>query len=144
MAGYNRSEYFPSVLSGMFLRMRVGSNRASWWVGLMLSATAAVVSAQGQPPGLGPPPGPPPTPRAAAPVDLTGYWVSLVTEDWRSRMTVPPKGDAESVPLNAEGRKAAQAWDPAKDESSGGQCQAYGAAAIVRPAGQDTHHLAGR
>jgi hypothetical protein len=69
-------------------------------------------------------------------VDLTGYWVSLVTEDWRSRMTLPPKGDAESVPLNPEGKKAAQAWDPAKDESSGEQCKAYGAAAIVRRPGR--------
>src|ERR1700691_479499 len=118
MAGYNRSEYFSSVSGGMFLRMRVRRSAASGWVGLMLSATAAVVSAQGQPPGFGPSPGPPSTPRVAAPIDLTGYWVSLVTEDWRSRMTVPPKGDAESVPLNAEGRKAAQVWDPAQDESS--------------------------
>jgi hypothetical protein len=26
-------------------------------------------------------------PRAAAPVDLTGYWVSIVTEDWIERMS---------------------------------------------------------
>ena len=31
-----------------------------------------------------------PTPRAAAPIDLTGYWVSLVTDDWRWRMVTPP------------------------------------------------------
>ena len=120
--------------------------RESWLrLGLLLifSATAAVLSAQAQPP----PSGPPPTPQAAAPIDLIGYWVSLVTEDWRSRMTMPPKGDAESVPLNPEGRKAAQAWDPAKDESSGEQCKAYGAAAIVRRPGrmhitwQDDHTL---
>ena len=30
---------------------------------------------------------------AAAPVDLTGYWVTVVTEDWRYRMVTPPKGD---------------------------------------------------
>jgi hypothetical protein len=100
---------------------------------LMLSAAAGIVSAQGPP---GTPPAPPPTPRAAATVDLTGYWVSLVTEDWRSRMTLPPKGDAESVPLNAEGRKAAQAWDPEKDESAGEQCRAYGAGGIVRRPGR--------
>src|SRR6202051_2874660 len=62
----------------------------------------------------GPPPGPPPAPRVSAPVDLTGYWVSLVTEDWRARMTTPSKGDFESVPLNGEGRKAAAGWDGAK------------------------------
>ena len=37
--------------------------------------------------------GPPPTPRAAALADLTGQWVSLVTEDWRYRMFTAPKGD---------------------------------------------------
>ena len=26
------------------------------------------------------------TPRDLAPLDLTGYWVSVVTEDWRYRM----------------------------------------------------------
>jgi hypothetical protein len=51
-------------------------------------------------------------------------------------MTVPPKGDAESVPLNAEGKKAAQAWDPAKDEAAGEQCRAFGAAGIVRQPGR--------
>jgi hypothetical protein len=116
--------------------MRFSKKAAPWWVCLLLSATAVIVFAQGQPPGFGPPSGPPPTPRAAAPVDLTGYWVSLVTEDWRSRMTMPPKGDAESVPLNPEGRKAAQAWDPTKDESSSEPCKAYGAAGIVRRPGR--------
>ena len=36
---------------------------------------------------------PPPGPKASAPIDLTGYWVSLVTEDWRYRMLTAPKGD---------------------------------------------------
>src|SRR6516164_1815309 len=59
------------------------------------------------------------TAKAGAPVDLTGYWVSLVTEDWRYRMVTPPKGDYPSIPLNAEGRRVADAWDPAKDEAAG-------------------------
>src|SRR4051812_17810524 len=42
---------------------------------------------------------------AQAPVDLTGYWVSVVTEDYRWRMVTPLKGDAASVPINGEGRK---------------------------------------
>src|SRR5450631_3792366 len=96
----------------------------------LIWSTAAISIAFAQPPGFGQPPGPPPSPRAAPPIDVTGYWVSLVTEDWRSRMTVPPKGDAESVPLNSEGRKAAQAWDPAKDEAAGEQCKAFGAGGI--------------
>ena len=76
--------------------------------------------------------GPPRSPEAAAPIDLTGYWVALVTEDWRWRMVTPPKGDFASVPLNAEGRKVGNEWDPAKDEAAGNQCKAYGAAAIMR------------
>ena len=43
----------------------------------------------------------------SAPVDLTGYWVSLVTEDWRYRMLNAPKGDYYSLPLNAEGKRVA-------------------------------------
>ena len=65
--------------------------------------------------------GPPPTPRAAALTDLTGQWVSLVTEDWRYRMFTAPKGDTVSLPLNPAGQKAAAAWDPAKDETAGEQ-----------------------
>ena len=54
-----------------------------------------------------PPPGPPRSPKAAAPVDLTGYWVSVIAEDWRWRMVTPPKGDYISIPLSDEGRRVA-------------------------------------
>ena len=57
------------------------------------------------------------TPKAAAPIDITGYWVSIVTEDWRYRMMTPAKGDFPSIPLNPEGVKVANEWDPAKDEA---------------------------
>jgi hypothetical protein len=80
-------------------------------------------------------PVPPPdttTPRANAPFDLNGYWVAVVTEDWRYRMVTPVKGDFPGVPVNAAGRKIAASWDPAKDETSGDQCKAYGGAAIMR------------
>lgn len=73
-----------------------------------------------------------PTPQAAAPVDITGYWVALVTEDWRYRMMTPAKGDYPNVPLNAAGRRAADAWDPAKDEAAGEQCKGYGAGNVMR------------
>jgi hypothetical protein len=75
---------------------------------------------------------PPATPKAAAAVDLTGYWVAFVTEDWRFRMITPRKGDFQAVPLTQEGRNVANAWDPAADEAAGNQCKAYGAAAIMR------------
>src|SRR5580704_14764981 len=69
---------------------------------------------------------------ASAPVDLTGYWVAFVTEDWRFRMITPRKGDYQPVPMTPEARKAADAWDPAADEAAGNQCKAYGAAALMR------------
>jgi hypothetical protein len=76
------------------------------------------------------------TPKAAAPIDLTGYWVSVVTEDWRFRMMTPAKGDYPSIPLNAEGRKVANGWDPAKDEAAGEACKGYGAGNIMRLPGR--------
>jgi hypothetical protein len=78
----------------------------------------------------------PSTPRAAAPIDLTGTWVSIVTEDWRWRMVTAPKGDTASVPVNAEGRRAAAAWDLAADNASGNQCKAFGIGGIVRQPGR--------
>ena len=52
--------------------------------------------------------GPPVMPRpqsgaAAAPIDMTGYWVSVVDEDWRWRMVPPAKGDYASVPMVTPG-----------------------------------------
>lgn len=68
------------------------------------------------------------TAREVAPVDLTGYWTAVVTEDWRWRMVTPPRGDYASVPLNDEGRRVADGWDPAE----GGTCKVYGAAGVMR------------
>jgi len=79
---------------------------------------------------------PPPAPRAGAPIDLTGYWVSIVTADWRWRMVTPAKGDYQGVQLNAEGRKVADTWDPAKDEAAGEQCKSYGAPALMMVPGR--------
>jgi hypothetical protein len=70
--------------------------------------------------------------KAQATIDLTGYWVSFVTEDWRYRMLTPPKGDYAAVPMTPDARKVADAWDPAADEAAGSQCKSYGAAAIMR------------
>ena len=69
--------------------------------------------------------------KAAAPIDLTGYWVSVVTQDWRWRMVTPAKGDYESVPITLEAKKVGDAWDPAKDEAAGEQCKSYGAPALM-------------
>jgi len=80
--------------------------------------------------------GPAPTPKASAAIDLTGYWVSVVTEDWKFRMVTPNKGEYGGVPLTPEGRRVADAWDPAKDEAAGTQCKSYGAPAIMRVPGR--------
>jgi hypothetical protein len=101
---------------------------------LVLVAVFLPASAQ-----LGPAPAKPKPPRSAkegAPVDFTGYWVSVVTEDWRWRMVTPIKGDFASIPLTPEGRKVGNAWDPAKDEAAGEQCRSYGAPAVMRIPGR--------
>jgi hypothetical protein len=86
-------------------------------------------------PGRGPAT-PPASGKAAAPVDLTGYWVSPVMEDYRWRMITPLKGDAASVPINDAARKIVDAWDPAKDEAAGLACKAYGAPGLMRIPGR--------
>jgi len=82
------------------------------------------------------PPGTGLTGKAAAPIDLTGYWVSIVTEDWRIRMLSAPKGDYYSIPLTPEARKVADTWDAARDVAQGRQCMAYGAPGIMRQPGR--------
>jgi hypothetical protein len=74
----------------------------------------------------------PVTSRSIAPADFTGYWVAVITEDWRFRMVTAAKGDAAGIPLNDAGQKAANAWDPQKDIAAGEQCRAFGAGGVMR------------
>jgi hypothetical protein len=97
---------------------------ALWTIAAIVSPGGASAQGRGQTA--------PPAARSMAPVDLTGYWVSVVTEDWQWRMVTPAKGDYASLPLNAEGTRVANQWNPAED----GSCQAYGAAAIMRMPGR--------
>jgi hypothetical protein len=76
------------------------------------------------------------TARTAAPIDLTGTWVPVITEDWMFRMVTAPKGQMLGVPVTPAARAAANAWDPAKDEAAGQQCRAYGAAGVMRQPGR--------
>ena len=85
---------------------------------------------------FGGPSGPQGPAREVAPIDLTGQWVSIVTEDWRFRMVTPPKNDFPGLPLNAAARAVADGWDPAGDEAEGNECKSYGAAAIMRVPGR--------
>ncbi len=73
-----------------------------------------------------------PSPREQAPIDLTGNWVSVVSEDWRWRMMTPPRGDYASVPMTAAARRIADGWDPAADSANGNACRPYGAGGIMR------------
>ncbi len=102
---------------------------ASLWLlmALLIGSMAGSVSAQN---GLAPAKAL--SPKDAALIDITGYWVAIVDEDWRWKMVTPSKGDYASIPLNPDGRKAADMWDLDKDNASGNQCRAYGAAGIMR------------
>ena len=116
---------------------------------LLTLALPATVVAQGRG-GRGAPPLPA---KAEAPIDMTGYWTAVITEDWHQRMLTADKGDfgtgspgavtvpggrpgPSNIPFNPNGRKTALAWDPAKDEAEGNQCKAYGAVGVLR---QPTH-----
>lgn len=68
--------------------------------------------------------------QSAAPFDPSGYWVSLITEDWRFRMVTPGRGEYQGIPLNLQAKQIADAWDPSREK--GEQCQHYGAAALMR------------
>src|SRR6266545_4527671 len=80
--------------------------------------------------------GAPAVARESAAIDLTGYWVAVISEDWKFRMVTPKKGVYDSLTLNAEGRRVADTWDPARDEAAGEQCRSYGAANIMRVPGR--------
>ncbi len=114
-------------------RPKCCATRATLYVVATLVATTGAL-AQGQPGagGSGPRGTVASSARAQAPFDLTGYWVSLVTEDWSYRMVVPGKGEYAGIPLNFRAKQFADAWDAAADTTAGKQCEAYGAAALMR------------
>src|SRR5262245_29724211 len=101
--------------------------------GVLATVRGGSLTAQGRG-GQGPVPPPPQSGQPAALLDLIGYWVSVVDQDWRFRMMTPPKGDYAQVPLNAAARKIADQFNP---ELYGGEryqtsqiidCRAYGGA----------------
>jgi hypothetical protein len=99
---------------------------------LALAVVAAVLPASVHAQGRGGAAAPPPTARASAPIDLTGYWVAVVNEDWRFRMVTPAKGDYGGVQITKEALQIVNNWDPAADEKAGEECKSYGAAAVMR------------
>jgi hypothetical protein len=123
-------DQMKNMLSGSSLR-RTG--RTVLIVGAWSLALTASLAAQG--PNNANAGRAPATARATAPADFTGYWASIVTENWRWRMMVPDKSDYVNVPLNLVGRQTADAWDLAKDKA-GDQCKGYGAAALMNVPGR--------
>jgi hypothetical protein len=105
---------------------------------LLIFVTAATAAAQQGAGRVGAPPrgrgGPavPATPQAAAPIDFTGNWVAVISEDWRWRMVTPGKGEYASIPITQAAKDVADQWDPAKDEASGEVCKSYGAPGVMR------------
>src|SRR3979490_1351264 len=74
--------------------------------------------------------------RDAAPIDLTGYWVSYVTENWRYRMATPAKGEDRRIPASRAAVPLITNGDPVADERAGNQCRSYGAGAIMSVPGR--------
>jgi hypothetical protein len=72
----------------------------------------------------------------AAPIDLTGYWVAYVTENWRYRMVTPARGEYRRIPSSAAAVPLINAWDPVADERAGNQCKSYGAGNIMSVPGR--------
>ena len=121
---------------------------------LVAACFAAPLLAQGRGGRGGPPPA---VGKTGAPIDMTGYWTAVITEDWHERMLTAPKGDfgtgapgrvavpgggvvgrgpnpsaLGNIPYSVTGARLALQWDPAKDEAEGNQCKAYGAPGIMR------------
>lgn len=94
-------------------------------VGLFAQGGQAPAGQRGAPPAAGG------AAKASAPVDLTGYWVSIVTEDWIERMSPdsPPSGTG-----GRGGLGAARGQAPAPP--AGEPCRAYGAAGSLRVPGR--------
>jgi hypothetical protein len=117
----------------MTLRLVVGG----WWlvvgVGFVLVLIAPAMSEPVMGQGRGGAVG---NAREGALIDLTGQWISVITEDWRWRMVTPPKGDTASVPLNPAGRKVADAWDLNSDRAGGHLCKAFGPPGLIRQPGR--------
>jgi hypothetical protein len=104
---------------------------------LVIRITALVALVASATAGAQPPPRQAPAnARAAAPIDLTGWWVAVITEDWRWRMVTPLRGDFANIPASPAAYPVGAAWDPAKDEAAGDSCKAYGAPALLRRPGR--------
>jgi hypothetical protein len=97
-----------------------------------VASPAAVRTAAQQAQSAPPPAIVPQSARVAAPIDMTGTWASVITEDWQWRFVTPIVGDYTGVPLNADGDRLARQWNPDADAKAGQVCKGFGAAGINR------------
>jgi len=88
--------------------------------------------------GAGAPQAAPVTGKAGAPVDLTGYWVSLVTEDWIERMSPdsPPSGTGGRDGADRAAGGAAGRGRGAAPPAGADPCRVYGAGGSMRVPGR--------
>ena len=94
----------------MRLRLAIVARQARFALALYMAIASAPggksAEAQGRG-GRGGAPAAPPTARAVAPIDLTGYWTAVITEDWHVRMLTAPRGD---FGVGAPARSRTRAW----------------------------------
>ena len=114
------------------------------------AAPAGAPAGAGAPPAVGPAaaapgqgrgggaPGGAATARASAPVDLTGTWVSIVTEDWIERMSPdsPPSGVGRGGRGGGGGAAPAGGRGGAVAAAPADPCRVYGAGGSLRVPGR--------
>jgi len=123
----------PAAGTRLGERRGLGGLRALGALGALGACALLVASAAwAQPPGRGAALTHPMSAQQAAPVDLTGYWGSIITQDWLYRVVVNQRGNYVGIPINVHAREVADAWNRSTDEAAGKQCEAYGAPAILR------------
>jgi len=115
-------------------RIRRSTALSIWLAAAFVLALPLAAFAQPPGQGRGGPGGAPggAAAREAAPVDLTGYWVSIVTEDWIERMSPesPPSGVAGGRGGFGGGGRGRGGGGP--QITSTDPCRAYGAGGSLR------------
>lgn len=109
-----------------------------WIVGLAVFVAALPAGGSAQQAAGGRGQGAPVAARSTAAVDVAGTWVSVITEEWVSRMVTSRKGYVRGggIHVTPEGMKLVNMWDPARDEAAGEQCKGYGAVGVTRLPGK--------
>jgi hypothetical protein len=115
------------TLASAFRRTSLRAALVAAGAAMVISSGTTTIVAQGRG-GRGGAAAPAGPARTTAPVDLTGTWVPVITEDWRYRMMTAPNGETGGVPMLPAARQAAMQWDRTKE----GSCEAYGVGGLMR------------